>query len=292
MSKFNRQRTINMGLRVGMCLFLGAGAAAAQQAPTRPTDADLYCAGVATTEAVPADSYVISGENSGYRITFMQGDRVFINRGSDMGVKVGDEFEVVRPVHTPPTIKWFEAQPQLIRAMGTMYNDIGRLKVESVQSKTSTATVTMFCDIVLRGDIVRPFAARPAPQFHSSKLDPDVPPTGKTMAMVVTTKGYGQVAGRGTTVYVNLGSEQGVKVGDYFRVFRYQGNIRESASQTPGMAYKVTGMGAAPMPYHWDELPRQILGEGIVLRTGPSSASVLVTAASQEIYDGDYVEIE
>jgi hypothetical protein len=44
--------------------------------------------------------------------------------------------------------------------------------------------------------------------------------------------------------------------------------------------------------YKWDNLPRQALGEGIVLRTGPNSATVLLTLSKQEIYAGDYVEIE
>ena len=38
-------------------------------------------------------------------------------------------------------VKWFKWQAQLNRAMGTMYADIGRLRVVSVQAKTSTAEV-------------------------------------------------------------------------------------------------------------------------------------------------------
>ena len=37
---------------------------------------------------------------------------------------------------------------------------------------------------------------------------------------------------------------------------------------------------------------REVLGEGIVLRTGPNSATVLLTTARQEIFAGDYVELE
>jgi len=45
--------------------------------------------------------------------------------------------------------------------------------------------------------------------------------------MVVAGKDYGQVFGKLSAVYVNLGSGQGVKVGDYFRIFRYQGSMAE-----------------------------------------------------------------
>jgi hypothetical protein len=39
-------------------------------------------------------------------------------------------------------------------------------------------------------------------------------------------------------------------------------------------------------------LPREVLGEGIVLNTSQNSATVLVTVAKREIYSGDYVELE
>ncbi len=194
MRKLSCQHILSMGLRVGLCISFGAGLAAAQEAPRTPTEADVYCTGVATREAVPADEYVISGENSAYRITFSQNDEVFINHGSDQGVKVGDEFEVIRPVHAGPKIKWFNSQPELLRAMGTIYADIGRLKVLNDQENTATATVTMSCDLLQRGDLVRPFTARAVPQFHNTKLDIYAPPTGKSMATVVTTKGFWLVA--------------------------------------------------------------------------------------------------
>ena len=47
--------------------------------------------------------------------------------------------------------------------------------------------------------------------------------------MIVESKDYQQSAGQGNTVYVNLGTNKGVKVGDYFRVFRYQGTMAELA---------------------------------------------------------------
>jgi hypothetical protein len=110
--------------------------------------------------------------------------------------------------------------------------------------------------------------------------------------MIVTTKSYGQIAGVGAIVFVNLGSAQGVQVGDYFRVFRYQGTRIDMIYQVKNTAYKVYGYGSAPVAYEWDSLPRQVLGEGLVLRTGPNSSTVLLTLAREEIYDGDYVELE
>lgn len=293
---------LNIGLTLIFGLVFSAGIARAQVVRNAPTAHDIYCSGIVTDQRVPNDTYVISGENSWYKIVFRPGEYVFINRGASKGVKVGDEFDVIRPVsdvevpvalNYQNTTMWFKYQAMLSKAMGTTYVDIGRLRVVHVDEKTSTAQSSLGCDYIQRGDIVRPFAQRPAPQFHdATKFDIFAPPSGKKMAMVVNTKEFGVIAGAGKIVYVNLGSAQGVQVGDYFRVFRYQGTHNDTIYQVRESAYMVYGFGSTPGPYQWNDLPRQIIGEGIVLRSAPNSSTVLLTTARQEIYAGDYVEVE
>jgi len=287
-------RVLIIGLRLVLGFMVSTGVAQAQQySRTTPTPTDLYCSGLITDQQVPKDLYVISGEDSRYKTTFREGDAIFINRGAEQGVKVGDEFEVVRPVtDMMARTLWFKYQAMLSRAMGTRYADIGRLHVLHVDPKTSTAEMDVTCDLMQRGDIVRPFVARPAPQFHDVKLDPFAAPSGKKTAMVVSAKEYAVLTGAGGIVYVNLGSGQGVKVGDYFRMFRYQGTRNETVFQVKDTAYKAYGFGSAPVAYEWNNLPRQVLGEGIVLRTGPNSSTVMLTTMRKEIFVGDYVELE
>ncbi len=191
-----------------------------------------------------------------------------------------------------PQVPWFKYQASLTRAMGTRYADIGRLRIVHVDAKTSTAVVAMGCDVVQRGDLVQPFAARPIPQFHTISLDPFAPPSGKKTAMVVSGKDYMELTGPGKIVYVNLGGEQGVRIGDYFRVFRYQGNRTEANFTFKDAAYRVYGFGSTPIAYEWNDLPREVVGEGIVLRVGPNSSTVLVTNVRRGVLAGDYVEVE
>lgn len=294
MNKKIGYRILTIGLRVGLGFLISAGIAEAQMTPRNsPTEADVYCSGLVSDQRIPNDSYVISGENSRDQSTFSPGDYVYINRGAENGVKVGDQFEVVRPAtDAMAATVWFKYQAMLNKAMGTTYADIGRLRVLHVDAKTSTAEISLGCDLMQRGDIIRPFAARPLPQFHDVKFDPFVAPSGKKTAMVVTAKDYDVLAGPGRIVYVNLGAAQGVRVGDYFRIFRYQGTQIETAYQVRDMAYKAYGFGSTPVAYQWNNLPRQVLGEGIVLRTGPNSSSVYLTTTREEIYVGDYVEVE
>ena len=266
----------------------------AQQArPNAPQEHVIYCAGTVTTTPPPRDTYVISGVESATHILFNQGDLVYINRGSNQGVQVGAEFLVSREVKDPSASQWFVWQKSLMRAMGGMYTDVGRIRVVDVDSNVSTAQIVQFCQQMQRGDIVQPFAARTLPTFKpAAKLDIFAPPSGKEMAMVVSMHNFGQVAAAGKIVYVNLGSEQGARIGNYYRIFRYQGD-RHGVAYTPrGEEHAVYGFGAAPGNWKWSDLPREILGEGIVLNVSARASTLLITDSLREIYAGDYVEIE
>ncbi len=270
-----------------------AGALHAQTPPAAPRDYEIYCAGMFTMSPPSAGSFVISGVESATRIGFSQGDLVFINRGSNQGVQVGSEFLVSRPVKDRMETQWFVWQRELMHAMGAYYADIGRIRVVHVDRDTSTAQIVFYCDQMQRGDIVQPFAPRPAPNYRpQQKLDIFAPPSGKPMAMVVTTRDFGQVAAAGRIVYVNLGSAKGVRAGDYYRVFRYQGDRHQSAYIPRGQATSVWGYGKAPGSWRWMDLPREIIGEGMVLNATQNSSTVLITNSLREIYAGDYVEIE
>ena len=90
-----RGKFITFGLILGMV----AGVSGAQVPPRTTVDPTaMYCSGAVTSDAVPQDSYVISGEQSVDKMGFVVGQLVYINRGSGQGVKVGDEFLVIRSV--------------------------------------------------------------------------------------------------------------------------------------------------------------------------------------------------
>jgi hypothetical protein len=274
-------------------VFMGAGICSAQTAPTQAGFSTVYCSGFVSDQKVPDATRVVSGEQSNIKITFARGDYVIINRGQDKGVRVGDRYSVVRPESDPLEVNWFKWQAKLMKAMGTHYVDAGQLRIVNVQSKTAVAEVTLSCDYMQRGDIALPFQERPEPTFKDpGPFDHFAPISGKPVAMIVESREYSQSAGQGNTVYVNLGTNKGVKVGDYFRVFRYQGTLAELAPQTKGFQDRLYGFGSSPGRYNWNDLPREVLGEGIVLNVSRNSSTVFLTFSSADIYAGDYVEVE
>jgi hypothetical protein len=283
-----------------LCLSILAGATvcSAQTAPeaavpaTRPDTSYVYCSGFLSDPKIPDDIRVISGEQSNYKIVFARGDYVYINRGEDKGVKIGDRFAVVRQ-SSDPANEWFYGQTKLMKAMGTLYLDAGQIRVVNVQPKVSIAEVVFSCDYMQRGDILRPFEERPSPPFKAAAaFEHFAPVSGKPVGTVVSSFDHHQLLGRGDTMYVNLGAAKGLKVGDYMRVFRYQGTTTEIAIRSKGYQYRIYGFGSAPARYEWKDLPREVLGEGIVLSVTKNAATVLVTSNTVPMYAGDFIEIE
>ena len=177
--------------------------------------------------------------------------------------------------------------------MGTSYVDAGQIRVINVQPKISVAEVIFSCDYMQRGDILRPYVDRPSPPYKdAATFDHFAPVSGKPVGTLVGGFDNADSYGQNSTVFINLGAAQGLKVGDYVRVFRHQGEPRESTPQTAGYQYMLYGFGSTPAKYSWKDLPRELLGEGIVLNVSRNSATVLITYSTLEMYAGDYAEIE
>jgi hypothetical protein len=289
-------RVIAAGTVLG--IFLAGASAWTQDTPqavvstASPGYSSIYCSNFVSDRGKD-DAYVISGEESSAKLVFALRDLVFINKGSSQGVRLGDRYSVFRPEVDPLDVQWFKWQAKLRKAMGTFYQDIGQLKVVNVQPNVSTAEVIFACDYLQRGDFISPLQERPSPPFKpASAFDIFAPVSGKSVGMLVYGKEFTQLYGKLSTVYVNLGTNQGVHVGDYLRIFRYQGSHAELAPNFDKFQYAMYGFGSTPVRYNWNDLPRDVVGEGIVLNVGANSATIMVTVARMDIYAGDYVEVE
>ncbi len=292
-----------MGLGV---LLAGASTVAQENAQTQnvsatqpavstssPDYSAVYCSNFYTSDRPSSEMRLISGEQSNSKLIFGTRDYVYINQGSNQGVRVGDRYDVFRPETDDAKVQWFKWQNQLAKAMGTFYVDTGQLKVVNVQPNVSTAVVSFACNYMQRGDYIRPWQDRPVPPYKTDQtFDRFAPVSGKSVGMVVVGKDFSQTYGKLSTIYVNLGNNQGVRTGDYMRIFRYQGSHAETAQYYANYQYEMFGYGGTPVHYKWNDLPREILGEGIVLNVGPNSSTVLITLSRVDIFAGDYTEVE
>jgi hypothetical protein len=297
-------RSFAAALSLGIFLAAtGASAQTSSQSPVNstqrvdeaksPDNAAVYCSSFVSDEKISDETVLISGQESNSKLLFARGDYVYVNKGSVQGVHVGDRFSVTRPETDPTKVQWFKWQDKLMKAMGTIYKDAGQLEITLVQPNVSIAKVTFSCESMQRGDILRPYQERPTPPYKAaSKFEEFAPVSGKPVGMLVVGQEFSQLYGKDSIVYANLGNTQGVKIGDYLRFFRYQGSLAETAPNTKGYQYKIYGFGSSPAKYEWNDLPREVLGEGIVINTSKNAATVFITYSRIEAYAGDYVEIE
>jgi hypothetical protein len=265
----------------------------AQYQKNKPSYGDVYCSGMITNEGVPADTFLVTGEEAEYQITFQNGNYVYLNRGADAGVKEGDEFQIVRPVKNTQGNEWIRAQDWKTRELGTVWEDEGLVRVVKAEQKASVAKVENACAYMQRGDLALAFAKRPAPPLRSEeKFDRFAEESHHAMGELIVAKGFQMTLGTNDIGYVTMGSVAGVKTGDYVRLFRYPGKTAEVVHQPWRYAFRAEGFGHAPIGYIWSDVPREVLGEAIVLRATPKTATVLITYALREIYAGDYAELE
>jgi hypothetical protein len=274
--------------------FLISVAGQARPAPPKtPSPGERYCAGTIMPVAPPENIWVVSGEEATTKVMFSEGDYVYINFGVRQGALAGQRFLVLRAVADPDPVEWFRGQKRLVAGLGTEWKDIGQLRIVVAESDFSIAQVENSCALMQRGDLVVPFADRPAPPLKSEEhFDRFAPATGGPTGILAASKHFDVMVAAGDIVYVNLGAHDGLKPGDYLRIYRYQDGSRSLVYQTRGMAESVYGYGHSKKTYPPKSLPREVLGEAVVLRVSPTAATALITASLREIELGSYVELE
>ncbi len=260
-----------------------------------PTYSDVNCAGFITDQPVPKDKYVAAGWATPHQTKFADRDYVYLTGG---GFQEGQRYSIVRQIKDPNVEHYFDDQSRLIGDSGKPYADLGRVLVIGVHNSNIAITQVEFaCDAIVPGDVAVPFAAREVPPLHAAtRFDRFAPPNGKLTGRIVMAKDFDSEVGAGAKVYLNVGSGQGVKVGDYFRVTRPYPDIKRE--RTDSLSYKIyqmedTQASPASFPYsRVGELPRMSLGEMVILNVSPKSATGMITFSVEDIVVGDGVEME
>jgi hypothetical protein len=74
---------------------------------------------------------------------------------------------------------------------------------------------------ILLGDLVQPMGVREAPVYHQRPGYGSLPdPSGKAVGRLLMSRHNGDLITRDFIVYIDLGAEDNVQVGDYLTVFR------------------------------------------------------------------------
>ncbi|MFQ5817964.1 MAG: OmpA family protein [Terriglobia bacterium] len=280
----------------GSALVQEVAAATQQYEPEpQPSYKDIYCAGFISSTRLAPTLTILVGEDAVGRLTYSPQDYLYLNRGGDGGVQVGQEYLVVRPVRDSTLIESFKPQNRILRNIGIPYQDVGRVRVHVVHETTATAQIVHLCAAMQNGDILIPFQERLVPDYQDrGRFDRFAPFSDGEVAMVVAARDFPGIIATSDAIYINLGTNRGVRVGDYFRIFRYATGTLYEAAKRGAMARVrgYSGQGISYAPPKRKDLPREALGEAMVIWVDADSATALVTYAVSEIHPGDYVELQ
>jgi hypothetical protein len=267
-----------------------------------PTYADVYCAGFINKQTLPDANYVAGGLQTPTTTKFTRGDMVYL---AGTGYSAGAEYEIVRAVRDVNEYEMFPGQKKLLKETGQPYEEVGRVKIIDTRSKTAIGLVEYACDGVDPGDAAIPFAEKLTVSFHTPiRFDRFLPASNKVSGRVVMGKDFDSQMGTGHKLYINVGANQGVKVGDFFRAVRsyesdlndpvdslsFKANIADdtqmkTATFDPGRFEKQNG----PV-IHVHDLPRRAVGEIVIIGVTPTTATGMVVFSLEDLHSGDGVE--
>jgi len=193
-----------------------------------PTYADLYCAGFISKQTLPDANYIAGGLQTPTTTKFTRGDLVYL---SGTGYSAGAEYEIVRALRDVNEYEMFPGQKKLLKETGQPYEEVGRIKIVDTRSHTAIAQIEYACDGVNPGDTAIPFAEKQAISFHTPvRFDRFLPAASRLSGRIVMGKDFDSQLGTGHKLYLNIGANQGVKIGDFFRAVRsYDADLNDPA---------------------------------------------------------------
>jgi hypothetical protein len=269
-----------------------------------PTYADVYCAGFINRQSLPDANFVAAGLQTPSTTKFVKGDIVYLQ---GQGYTAGAEYEIVRALRDINEYEMFPGQRKLLKATGQPYEEVGRVRVLDTRSKTAVARIEYSCDTINPGDTAIPFAEKQMVSFHAPlRFDRFLPTGSKVSGRIVMARDFDSALGTGQKVYFNVGANQGVKVGDYFRAVRnYEADLNDpvdslsfkaaisedTQKKQPSVDPHMFTRSNGPV-IHVRDLPRRAVGEIVVIGVTPTTATGMIVFAMEDVHAGDGVELD
>jgi hypothetical protein len=210
-------------------------------------------------ESSEDDSLRVIGAEQSTKQAFAARDILYLNKGSNGGVKAGDVYTIRHPTYT---VK----HPDTGRSIGTKIETLGWLRVILVQENSATATVEESCSDIHLGDYLVPFERVSVPLIvRRPPADRLTPPSGKIVGTIVDMGGDAMIAGQGHLISINLGTANGIAPGSILTVFKVM--------------------------YPSVPTARNVLGEVAVVSVRDRTATATIIYSNDAFMNGDKVEL-
>lgn len=202
---------------------------------------------------------IIGSEQGAAKHAFSDRDILYLNKGTNAGIKAGDVFSFHERVYD---VK----HPATGRKVGSKIETTGWGRVILVQENAATVVVDQACNDIHAGDYVKAFEKMNVPlALRRPPADRLTPSSGKAQGYVIDIAEDSAIAGTGQIVTLDLGSQSGVAPGNVLVVYRTM--------------------------YPSVPTPRNVLGEVVVITTREKTAAAKVVYSNDAIMNGDQVEL-
>ncbi|HEY8431696.1 MAG TPA: LysM peptidoglycan-binding domain-containing protein, partial [Sandaracinaceae bacterium] len=218
-----------------------------------------------------AQSGVIAGSPEDHMLLAPYDD-VYVEFQEGAQPRTGAEYTVYREIPSGERARGEEGT--LVRIYGTV-----RIGSYDPERRTARATIIEALDPIERG-------FRVAPMPRQFDLVPPQPADRDLSTRVVATLRPRELLGEQQIVFVPVGGEDGVRLGNRFFVVRTGDAWRDDL---PASAPSVGAIEAPPPPPA--ELPVEIVAEGRVVHVRPHSATLMITRSVREARIGDRAEM-
>ncbi len=273
-------------------------------APRIALGKDLYCAGFISTTEVKSDLRIIGSEEENRVVYYSQGNTVYFEIGAQP-IRPEMLFSIVRPQgdFKHP----FKGDK---KSLGIFTMELGVLRVLAVQGKVATARIIFSCDDIKHGDLLLPFQERQAPVTDFKNPLPRYQQTsGQKAGRIIMQREHREMISPRDVVYIDLGSESGVTVGDKFTIYRQtpkdgsfvrfrDDNVTVQSNSDFGSDKLKGGADSNDKSHQWRqdventraEIPKKIVGELVIIAVKGKASTAIVTRTTQEVHNGDTIE--
>jgi LysM domain-containing protein len=219
----------------------------------------LQCAHYVVDDHEDESLHIVGSEDGATKNAFAERDILYLNKGSNSGVKAGDVYSLQ---HVSYTVK----HPDTNRTIGIKVEVTGRARVILVQENSATVTVEQACMDIHVGDYLKPYEKMPIPLI-ARHAPPDrlTPSTGRITGTVVDIAEDLMIAGERQLVTVNVGSDNGIAPGNLFTVYKIM--------------------------YPSVPTARNVIGELVVVAVREKTATARVLYSRDAIMNGDKAEL-
>lgn len=244
-------------------------------------ESDVYCSNYIVDD-FDKPKLVIEDKEDASRTILATGDIVFLNQGLDGNLTPGDEFSVLVNEGDVP-------HPIFSETVGESIRMVGRVRVLALQESSATAEIIMACDAIEVGMPLVPFEEIPVPLTTPTSFRRLAQFETDNAGYIVDVSPDKAAIGSGDIINIDLGADNGLRPGDVLNVFREWGGPVQFDSAQSYIDDQQIRAERRRSKRSAGEHPQFILGQLVVLRTQPHTATAKVIVSAREMSLGDRV---